>query len=386
MKVNSAVPIGRSLTKGKRALLPLLLAAALLAVLVPLSSGLATVRAATGGSSFDNVQVAIQTSSSLPDSYSVSAYNTTGGLVASYQSQYPAAAFELPSGAYIFTVAATQQQTVYYPVALESGTATAEASSGVVVGPMIKCCTLPAECCPNAYTPPAVEYGYASQQVSGPTSLTISTEPVNQTSTSTLTVRVSYPNGTAAGGVYVSAGVLGDTYGWAFGSSSVSMSNSTDSSGTVTLVTPTAPVLVSASTSLPIMLPYNQTTTQVTVAGQKVNVTANWEPNYVSFAGQALILPPQTSTVIALQYQPQSPEPIVYATGQSATGAATGSSVPPAIAAKTTSEQQLPGTAPQAATSSGNILVISGAAVAISVVALSVAFFVARSRPTPAVQ
>jgi hypothetical protein len=154
----------------------------------------------------------------------------------------------------------------------------------------------------------------------------------------------------------------------------------------VTLVTPTAPVLVSASTSLPIMLPYNQTTTQVTVAGQKVNVTANWEPNYVSFAGQALILPPQTSTVIALQYQPQSPEPIVYATGQSATGAATGSSVPPAIAAKTTSEQQLPGTAPQAATSSGNILVISGAAVAISVVALSVAFFVARSRPTPAVQ
>ena len=67
MKVNSAVPIGRSLTKGKRALLPLLLAAALLAVLVPLSSGLATVRAATGGSSFDNVQVAIQTSSSLPD-------------------------------------------------------------------------------------------------------------------------------------------------------------------------------------------------------------------------------------------------------------------------------------------------------------------------------
>jgi hypothetical protein len=386
MKVNSAVPIGRAMTKGKRPLLALLLAAALLAVLVPLSTDLATAHAATGQSSFDNVQIAIQTSSSLPDSYSVSAYNTTGGLVASYQSQYPAAAFELPRGAYIFTATATQQRTVYYPVALANATATAQASSGVVVGPMIKCCTPPAECCPYAYTQPVVEYGYSSQQVSGPTSLTISTGPVNQTSTSTLSIHVTYPNGTLASGVYVSAGVLGDTYGWAYGPSSVSMSNSTDAQGTATLVTPTAPVLVSASASIPIVLPYNQSTVQVTIGGVKVNVTANWEPNQVSFAGQALILPPQTGAAIVLQYQPQSPEPIIYATGQTATGSAPGVSGSSTIAAQTTSEQQLPATASQSGTSNSGIFVISGIAAAISVAALSVVLFVAKSRPKPTIQ
>ena len=235
-------------TRGKGALLSVLLAAALLRRVHPLFGSIASVHAATASASFDNVQVTVRTTSSLPDFFTVSAYNMTGGLVASYQSQYPAAAFELPSGAYIFTATATQQQTIYYPVGLAgtasaTATATAESSGGSVVSPPIKCCTPPVDCCP-AYTQPVVEYGYVSQQVTAPTSLTISTAQVNQTATSTLRVMVTYPNGTAASGVYVSASVLGDTYGWAYSSSVVSMSNNTDPSGAVTLITPAAPVLV----------------------------------------------------------------------------------------------------------------------------------------------
>jgi hypothetical protein len=383
MKVNSAVPINRLGTKGKGALLSVILMTALIAVVVPFFGALTAAHAAPGTASFDNVQVAIQTSSDLPDSYTVSAYNTTGGLVATYQSQYPAASFELPSGNYIFAATATQQQTLYYPVGLSSGAATSAASSsGVIVSPPIKCCE---------YTQPVVEYGYVSQQISGPTSLTISTEQVNQTATSTLSIMVSYPNGTAASGVYVSASVLGDNYGWAYGSNGISMSDSTNSQGTVTLVTPRAPVLVSASTSIPIVLPFNQTTVQVTIAGEKVNVTANWEPNYVSFSGQALIVPPQTSASIVLQYQPQSVGPILYATGQTSTGAATGNSGSSGAPSQTTSEQQAtpvtqlpPATQAASTQSSGSntgIFLISGIAAAISIASLSFAVFAVKSRP-----
>lgn len=408
MKVNSAVSFGRSGIRGKGALLSVLLIAALLAAVVPFFGSIASAHASTGTVSFDNVQVTVRTSSGIPDSFTVSAYNTTGGLVASYQSQYPAAAFELPSGSYIFTATATQQQTIYYPVGY-AGTATASSGSsgssgsGVIVSPPIKCCSLPANCCP--YTQPVIEYGYASQQVSGPTSMTISTALVNQTATSTLRIMVTYPNGTAASGVYVSASVLGDSYGWAYSSNAVSMYNSTDSSGVVSLIAPAAPVLVSASTSIPIVLPYSQSTTQVTVAGVKVNVTAYWDPNYVSFGGQVLIIPPQTGGNIVLQYQPQSTGPILYATGQTTStfscpsnaicatptvsrGSATGQSSPATSTtqgAKATSAQAT-STVSQTTTSDSNLLLVSGIAVALAIAALSVAIFVAKSRPRSAPQ
>ena len=379
MKVNSAVPTGRQWTKGKAALLSVLLAAGVLAVIIPLSAGLADAHAA---SSFDNVQISIQTSSNLPDSFTVSAYNMTGGLVASYQSQYPAAAFELPSGAYIFTASATRQQTVDYPMILANGTATANVTNGgAVISPPIKCCTPPAQCC-YVYNPPVVEYGYASQQVSGPTSLTISTESVNQTST--LSIKVSYPNGTLASGAYVSAEVLGDTYSWAYGSSIVSMSNSTDAQGIATLITPTAPVLVSASASLPIVLPNNQTTLQVTVGGVKVNVTANWEPDQVNFAGQALILPPQTSAAIVLQYQPGFPVPVVYATGQSTGVASPGSSGTSTTSAQTPviASDPEPASSTQPSASWLDVLLIVGVAVGLAIAALSAILFVkTRAKP-----
>jgi hypothetical protein len=382
MKLNSVFPTGRSGTRCKAALLSVFVAA-LMAVLVPLSGGLSAAHAATATGSFDNVQVTIQTSSSLPDSYSVSAYNMTGGLVASYQSQYPAAAFELPSGAYIFTATATIPEAVIFPPIAVSSTATAEGSSGASAGPMIKCCAPPMTCCVTFPQPP-VEYGYVSQQVSGPTSLTISTEPINQTSTSTLSIQVSYPNGTLASGVYVSASVLGDNSGWAYASNVTSMSNTTDAQGTATLVTPTAPVLVTASASVPIVLPYNQSTIQVTVGGVKVNVTANWEPNQVSFSGQTLIIPPQTSAAITLQYQPQYPGPIVYATGQSAPGKTTGGTGPTTVASRISSDPLPPPTQSAAGThdapSNASNYLVYGVAAALAVAALSGVLF-ARSRP-----
>src|ERR1700756_3932516 len=61
------------------------------------------------GSTFNNVQIFVKTSSELQYSYSFSAYNLTGSLIGSYQGSFPAAAFELPSGDYLFTVSAIYQ-------------------------------------------------------------------------------------------------------------------------------------------------------------------------------------------------------------------------------------------------------------------------------------
>jgi hypothetical protein len=68
---------------------------------------------------------------------------------------------------------------------------------------------------------------------------------------------------------------------------------------------PSAPLLVTADLNVPIVLPQTQSTVTVTVGGQKVNVTLYWQPSSVYLQGQTLILPPQTSGSIVLQYQPQ---------------------------------------------------------------------------------
>jgi hypothetical protein len=396
MNLNSADRISRVGAKKGRAFLPLFLTAALLAVTTAAYGGFVSASSSATTTSFDNVQVTVHTTNSVPNySYSVSVYNTTGGLVASYQSQYAAAAFELPSGSYIFAASATGQQSVYpIPVLTNGGSATPTASANGGSSTAIICCVygepVPQStdvCCINNY--PAMEYGYASQQVTGSTALTISTRPLNETSVSTLTLRVTYPNGTAASGVYLSASVLGDVNGWAYGTSSLSLSNTTGAGGTATLVAPTVPILVSAETSVPIVLPFNQTTIQVTVAGEKVNVTAFWEPSYLSFTGQALILPPQTSASITLHYEAQSqgPIPLGIAT-QTATGAVTGSPGKSSILGQTTLQQQATIIAPAAGAASGissapgtNVAVLSVLALAISVAALGTALFVTRARP-----
>jgi hypothetical protein len=404
MNLNPADTVNRAGSRRERAVTPLLLTAALLAVTITAYVGFASASTASTTSSFDNVQVAVHTTSGVSNySYTVSAYNTTGGLVASYQSQYAAAAFELPSGTYIFTATATQQETLYPgPLVSNGGTESQAVTSSGSGSAVIVCCVYAPSagsadlCCINKS--PATEYGYASQTVSGPTTLTISTKPLNETSASTLTVRVSFPNGSAASGVYLSASVLGDVYGWAYGSGDVSLSSTTGAQGVATLVAPEAPLLVSAETSVPIVLPLNQTTVQVTVAGVKVNVTAFWEPNYLSFAGKALILPPQDSASIVLKYEPQPQGPIPLGVGtQSATAVATGtmtgapakSSTPEQAIAQQSSDpaSSAAGAATaQPSSSDATIGILALLAVAISVASLGVALFVTRGRPRTASQ
>jgi hypothetical protein len=255
---------------------------------------------------------------------------------------------------------------------------------------MIKCCVYQA----------SYEYGYASSQVGSPTSINIQTRPLDATTTSTVTIQVDYPNGTAAANAYVSASVLGDQFGWSYASRVVSLYGTADNQGIVRLTAPSVPLLVSASASIPVVLPYNQTVIPLTVAGEKVNVTAYWEPNYLNFGGQTLVLPPQTSGAITLRYEPQS-YPIVYGTPAVAsadsgvaapesgtpTGAATEAPQPPATGATTVASSTIqPAPAVASTRSDGSVglsgyyVFISIGAIAVSVVALGLAIFVRKTR------
>ncbi len=86
--------------------------------------------------------------SSLPktldlNAFSMSVYNSTGGIVASSESPYPAFSFELPSGNYLFTaIAGSDNYVISPPIALG---ATASGSSTVL---------------PRGYYGYQEEYGY----------------------------------------------------------------------------------------------------------------------------------------------------------------------------------------------------------------------------------
>lgn len=272
-------------TKARPRVLPLL-ACSLAAFLLPSFGGPLSIATAATPTLF-NVQVSIQTTSALPDYFVVSAYNSSGALLTTSQSQYPAGSLEVPAGSYFFTATAVVQSSYYQPYSVYSGGAAVSAPS-------------PSVCC--IYKEPVVEYGYAAQQVSGAVSVTIPTKNLNATSTTGVTIKADYPNGTAAKGAYVSASILGNSYWWGY-DSKVSMYNTTDASGSATLVTPDAPVLFSVWASLPVDLPANQTTVQRNIAGEPVNVTVYWQPTYVSFAGWSLVTPPQTSAKVVLHYQ-----------------------------------------------------------------------------------
>jgi len=140
----------------------------------------------TRAASYNNVQIYIQTASNLPDHFTVSAFNMSGYLLASCQTQYPAASFELPDGQYIFAA---------------TGYSAGIQGSGV---PGIY--TVP------YYVAPVSEYGYSVEQISASTTLTILTQNVTSFPTSTITIKVTYANGTAAEGASVSASVLGSWY------------------------------------------------------------------------------------------------------------------------------------------------------------------------------
>src|SRR5579864_7174186 len=65
------------------------------------------ITSAASDQTYNNVQIFVSPQNSTLDTFSVSAYNSTGGLVASSQSSYPAFSFELPSGEFLFAVTAS---------------------------------------------------------------------------------------------------------------------------------------------------------------------------------------------------------------------------------------------------------------------------------------
>ena len=329
--------------------------------------------------SYNSVQVYVQTASSLPDYFTVSAFNTTGYMVSSCQTQYPAASFELPNGQYIFTVTADQSgNNIYYSPAPIVGTNIAQGAPSLQI-----------------YEAPVVEYGYWVQQISGPTTFTVSTQNVTSYPTTTLTLQVSYANGTAAQGASVTASILGSDYYWGYESNTV-MWNTTQADGSATLVTPLAPVQIDAWNWIPVPLPQNETTITVTVAGEQVNVTVYWQPTYVGLAASTLILPPQNSAQLVLHVQQSSYWAVPLGAQSTPTlgGQATASSSPTSIPAtvyqqqqgnpilknyqapSTTSSATTPTPAPTSDPDTGNgllLTIIVGASIAIAAVSLAVA-------------
>lgn len=300
----------------------ILAATFILSIIVPLgflSSSFAN------AASYNNVQVFIQPASSLPDYFMVSAFNMSGYMEASCQTQYPAASFELPNGEYIFTATADQSSNqIYYPYAPMIGQNVVANSSAIPY-----------------YEAPVVEYGYSVQQISGSTTFTISTQNVSSYPTTKLTIKVVYVNGTAAEAASVSASVIGSSYYWGYESTAV-MWNTTQADGIVTLVTPQAPVRIDAWSWLYVDLPSNMTTVQVTVGGEQINVTVYWQPTYVGLAGSGLIIPPDNNATVTLHAQ--QPNYWVYPLGVTAqpaeAGKATAASSPGSVPANVYYSQQ----------------------------------------------
>jgi hypothetical protein len=255
----------------------------------------------SSAASYNSVQVFVTTTSTNPYSFQFAAYNLTGSLVASYQTSYPAAAFELPSGGYLFTVSATQYNTgVGYACPLEGGSSQ---GSGVATPATQsnKSGAAPA-IIPYCY-PPASEYGYAISTVSGPQQISIQTKNITQFPTEKVTVKASYVNGTAVSGADVSASVVGQWYYWWGPNSSIVMNSQTDDTGVAHLVLPEAPSVVTAWKWVPVYPGKNASTIQTNIGGQEVNVTIYWEPTYVGLSGSGLLIPPQTALNLTLRYQ-----------------------------------------------------------------------------------
>jgi hypothetical protein len=185
-----------------------------------LLAGTAFMARPTSAASFENVQVFATTPSTLPFSYEFAAYNLTGSLVASTETSYPAAAFELPAGGYLFTVSATStyDHLGYACPLVEGGTANASGAVSPAKANSSSEVVLPYPC-----SPPSSEYGYATADISAPQTLNIQMQNVTTLPTTTVTARVSYLNGTAASGVSVDASIVGEWYYWWGPNSSVTM-------------------------------------------------------------------------------------------------------------------------------------------------------------------
>lgn len=270
----------------KSTLWQIVLVAALVTLIAGSFAGMKTVATASTPA-YDNLQVFLSPQNSSLTTFSVNVYNTTGGLVATSQSSYPAFSFELPSSNYLLTATAgSPNYGIISPVAQSTGAA----SPGAIIAP---------------YRGDEQEYGYSQVTLNGSQSLTISTSELGSVNTSQISVQVNFANGTAATNADVYASPLGGDY-WYLPGSAISMSNQTASDGTATLVVPDVPIQVTSWDWVAVNLPENQTTTTVTVAGQPVNVTVNWQPTYVGLAGSALIIPPFQPVSITLKAQQQN--------------------------------------------------------------------------------
>ncbi len=274
-------------TKIRKTVLSVALASILASFLVIGLGGFAVSSASgTSGTSYNNVQVFLQTQNSTDNFFILGVYNSTGTLIAGAQSQYPAFSFELPEGNYIFATTAISQSSQYPYWG-------------------------------SSY--PSMEYGYLSEKISGATSLNLATQKISDIPQTKIAVQVNYANGSAASGASVSAATLGSYYWW--GNNFV-MWNQTGPDGSTTLTVPSVPVEISAWAWVLVNLPTNQTTVQTTVAGEPVNVTVYWQPMYVGLSGSGLVVPPQSSAQITLHYTPQRNycyypygEGVAYATG-----------------------------------------------------------------------
>jgi len=253
--------------------------------------------------SFENVQIFAETSASQAYNFQFAAYNLMGSLIASTQTSYPAAAFELPAGGYLFTVSATSfSSRVGYACPLAKAEAT-QGSGAAGTSPTVRTNgSTPTPILPICY-PPSSEYGYATAIVSGPQTINIQMQNVTTLPTAPVTVKVSYVNGTAAADASVYSSIVGEWYFWWGSNSSVIMGGQTDSSGIIHLVLPVAPAVITAWKWMPITAGSNGSTIQTTVGGQNVNVTIYWQPTYIGLSGSGLLLPPQNSISITLRYQ-----------------------------------------------------------------------------------
>ena len=253
--------------------------------------------------SFDNVQVFATTSAIQAYDFQFAAYNLTGSLIASTQTSYPAAAFELPAGGYLFTVSATSSSgRVGYACPLAMGVATQGSSASGTSPTVRKNGSTSTPILPICY-PPSSEYGYATAIVSGPQTINIQMQNVTILPTAPVTVKVSYVNGTAVADASVYASIVGEWYFWWGSNSSITMGGQTNSSGIVHLVLPVAPAVITAWKWIPITAGSNGSTIQTTVGGQNVNVTIYWQPTYIGLSGSGLLLPPQNRISIILRYQ-----------------------------------------------------------------------------------
>ena len=277
---------------------PILLVACLALTMVV---GSQTLFPSAATQSYNNVQIFITTQNADDNSFLISAYNSTGGLVATSQSGYPALSLELPSGTYLFTVVASQPYWYGSPGPL----AAAQPSSAIFY--------------PISSSP--AEYGYSLVQLSNSNTIDITTTPISDLKATQISVHVNYLNGTAASDASVGASIVGGWY-WIY-QNNIVLSNQTDKNGVATLTVPSVPVEVTSWKWVPIALPKNETTTQVSVGGQMVNVTVYWQPTYIGLAGEALIIPPQTNADIVLHGQQPTYWIMPYgvATPQTATAA-----------------------------------------------------------------